>query len=56
MATDPIYIHLDFEEYRPILMMKGPESFYLVRMCPPNRKVHYFFSNPVLGVQVIAKD
>lgn len=50
MASEPVYLHLDFEEYRPILMAKGPECFYLVRMCPPNRKVHYFFSNPVLGV------
>jgi len=56
MNTEPIYLHLDFENYKPILMNKGPENFYIYRMCPPNSKVHYFFSNPVLGVQLIGKD
>jgi hypothetical protein len=56
MDSDPVFIHFDFEDYKPVLMSKNQESFYLYRMCPPNSKVHYFFSNPLLDVQLIAKD
>lgn len=40
---EPVYIHFDFDEYRPWLMVKGYEEFYIWKMIPPG-KSHYFFS------------
>lgn len=50
---DPVFLHLDFENYRPMYMDKDPEdpsSFVLNRMCPPNRDVCFFFSDPCKNV------
>jgi NLR family CARD domain-containing protein 3 len=47
----PVYIHLDFDDFVPILMEKDDKdisSLYSYRMVPPGKKVIYFFSNPVL--------
>ncbi|CAD8150190.1 unnamed protein product [Paramecium pentaurelia] len=52
----PIYLHLDFENYRPMIMEQDQQIFFLLRMCPPNRKIRYFFSNPFLDIQFTAKD
>ncbi|CAD8076292.1 unnamed protein product [Paramecium sonneborni] len=52
----PIFLHLDFEQYRPILMNQQTNSYYLQRMCPPNKKIHYYFSNPIYDVRFVAKD
>lgn len=41
---------------RPIIMDREDDYFCLYRMCPPNSQVKYFFSNPLQGVQLFAKD
>lgn len=56
MDSDPIFIHLSFEGYRPVLMTKLQGEYYLYRMCPPNSVVYYFFTNPVMGIQTVAKN
>ncbi|CAD8069790.1 unnamed protein product [Paramecium sonneborni] len=56
MNNDPIFVHLNFESYKPILMTLHNGEYSAYRMCPPNYKVTYFFSNPVLGIQTTAKN
>jgi hypothetical protein len=56
MSTDPVFVHIDFEGYRPLLMTQVQEQFFLYKLCPPNSKVHYFFSNPIKSIQTVAKD
>ena len=49
----PVFLHLDFEQYRPHYMDEDPIEagvFVLHRMCPPNRKIHFFFSDPTQPV------
>lgn len=42
---DPIYLHLDIDEWRPDLMVKDTEGiFRVVRMCPPGA-IRYFFTH-----------
>jgi hypothetical protein len=51
MTREPVYIHFDFDEYRPWLMNKLVDNdhdgdvrmFYLYHMIPPG-KSYYFFS------------
>ncbi len=53
----PVFLHLDFEDYAPILMEREEKErtmLYCYRMLPPNRKVLYFFSNPVAKVYTVA--
>ena len=43
----PIYVHMNFDDYRPIPMTADlPGLFILRRMCPPSSKLLYFFSTP----------
>ncbi|CAD8081151.1 unnamed protein product [Paramecium sonneborni] len=57
LDEDPIFIHLEFEDYLPSLMQKTTDGYFILyRMCPPNQTIRYFFSNPVENVQVYAKD
>ncbi|CAK73116.1 unnamed protein product (macronuclear) [Paramecium tetraurelia] len=57
LDEDPIFIHLEFEDYQPSNMQKTNDGYFtLYRMCPPNQTIRYFFSNPVQNVQVYAKD
>ncbi|CAD8166448.1 unnamed protein product [Paramecium pentaurelia] len=56
LYNEPIFIHFDFEEYRPFLMTHLNNEFFFVKMCPPNQEIHYFFTNPILGVQQPAMD
>jgi hypothetical protein len=47
---EPVYLHVDFDSYKPILMITSREKFYIYLVCPPGSKVQYFFSNPCLGI------
>lgn len=43
------FLHLDFEDFRPMYMdpdVTDQSRFVLRRMCPPNRKVLFFFTDP----------
>ena len=37
-------------------MNREDDYFYSYRMCPPNTPVKYFFSNPIEGLSLFAKD
>jgi hypothetical protein len=55
---EPVYIHFDFDEYRPCLMEKDEDhgSFYIWKMIPPG-KSHYFYSfGGENGFPEVAKD
>jgi hypothetical protein len=45
---DPVYIHFDFDEYKPWLLVKQESEdeliYYLWKMVPPG-KSHYFYSS-----------
>ncbi|CAD8122767.1 unnamed protein product [Paramecium sonneborni] len=56
MNNDPIFLHVNFDGYRPVLMSPYQGEYHLYRMCPPNQKILYFFSNPILGIQTTAKN
>ncbi|CAD8208269.1 unnamed protein product [Paramecium pentaurelia] len=56
MNNDPIFLHVNFDGYRPVLMSPHQGEYHLYRMCPPNQKILYFFSNPILGIQTTAKN
>ena len=45
--SEPIFLHLDFDSFRPMIMTKVDGIFTINRMCPPARKIEYFFSNPM---------
>lgn len=59
MAREPVYIHFDFDEYRPWLMEKDPHHnghFSIWKMVPPG-KSHYFYSfGGENGIPEAAKD
>ena len=57
IAKEPVYIHFDFDEYRPWLMEKDAHGvFFLWKMIPPG-KTHYFYSfGGENGVADAAKD
>ena len=44
-VKEPVYIHFDFDEYKPWLMEKDDNKglYYIWKMIPPG-KSHYFFS------------
>lgn len=51
---DPIYLHLDIDDWRPDLMIKETDgSFKVVRMCPPGT-IRYFFTHD--GIVRLAQD
>jgi hypothetical protein len=51
---DPIYLHLDIDDWRPDLMVRDSEGvFRVVRMCPPG-PIQYFFTHD--GAVKLAKD
>ncbi|KAL4496017.1 hypothetical protein ABPG72_015439 [Tetrahymena utriculariae] len=55
---NPVFLHLDFENYRPHYMSPDPddpEKFVLFRMCPPNRKIYFFFSDPTQPIVYYSK-
>ncbi|KAM3145065.1 hypothetical protein pb186bvf_002740 [Paramecium bursaria] len=52
----PLFVHLEFEDYRPSLMHFDNKKFTLTRMCPPNQIIRYFFSNPVQSILSYARD
>ncbi|CAD8097939.1 unnamed protein product [Paramecium sonneborni] len=56
LQSEPIFIHFDFDDYKPYLMTFLNGEFFFVKMCPPNRSIKYFFTNPILGIQCIAED
>ncbi|CAD8094383.1 unnamed protein product [Paramecium sonneborni] len=56
LQTEPIFIHFDFDDYKPYLMTFLNKEFFFVKMCPPNTSIKYFFTNPILGIQCIAED
>lgn len=56
LQSEPLFIHLEVDNYRPILMTKLESGFIYYRVCPPNRRTQYFFSNPIEEVFTIAKD
>ncbi|CAD8157226.1 unnamed protein product [Paramecium octaurelia] len=56
LRSEPIFIHFDFDDYKPYLMTFLNGAFFFVKMCPPNRSIKYFFTNPILGIQCIAED
>ncbi len=38
----PVYLHLNFENFHPMIMQKDEENLeelYLYRMCPPDSKI-----------------
>lgn len=58
-SGEPAFLHLDFEDFTPMYMDRDPENssrFFLFRMCPPNRKVTFFFSDPCKGALYTSKD
>ncbi|KAL4479131.1 hypothetical protein ABPG72_008961 [Tetrahymena utriculariae] len=47
--SEPAFLHLDFEDFQPMYMDPDPENparYILRRMCPPNRRILFFFTNP----------
>ncbi|EAS06063.2 hypothetical protein TTHERM_00853020 (macronuclear) [Tetrahymena thermophila SB210] len=47
--SEPAFLHLDFEDFQPMYMDRDPENptrYFLRRMCPPNRRILFFFTNP----------
>ncbi|KAL4432714.1 hypothetical protein ABPG74_011535 [Tetrahymena malaccensis] len=47
--SEPAFLHLDFEDFQPMYMDRDPENpnrYFLRRMCPPNRQILFFFTNP----------
>ncbi|CAD8078083.1 unnamed protein product [Paramecium primaurelia] len=56
LKSEPIFIHFDFDDYQPYLMTFLNGEFFFVKMCPPNRSIKYFFTNPILGIQCVAED
>lgn len=50
MSTEPIFIHFEFDDYKPYLMTHLNGEFFFVKMCPPNQSIKYFFTNPILGI------
>ncbi|KAL4447089.1 hypothetical protein ABPG74_013941 [Tetrahymena malaccensis] len=41
------FLHFDFEGYRPICMDKQSDGkFTLIKMCPPRKKIRFFFTDP----------
>ncbi|KAL4468589.1 hypothetical protein ABPG74_005092 [Tetrahymena malaccensis] len=58
-AKHPVFLHLDFENYRPHYMDPDPENpnkFILKRMCPPDRRIQFFFSDPTQKVLYYSHD
>lgn len=45
IVKEPVYIHFDFDEYRPWLLEKDEDEglYYIWKMIPPG-KTHYFYS------------
>ncbi len=46
----PIFLHIDFEEFRPFILEKSEfdeKLYFCLRMVPPSRAVQFFFSNPL---------
>ncbi|KAL4497331.1 hypothetical protein ABPG72_011266 [Tetrahymena utriculariae] len=44
---DCTFLHFDFEGYRPICMDKQSDGkFILIKMCPPLKKIRFFFTDP----------
>lgn len=42
-----IYIHIDFDGFRPLVVEGSSVNRYTVKkMCPPKRKIYYFYSTP----------
>lgn len=42
---DPVYIHFEFENYKPIYIPKINNRFSLRKMCPPGRILYFYTVN-----------
>lgn len=52
-----MFLHLDFDNYKPICMdHKDPTVFFLSRMCPPSKKARFFFSDPMKPVLAVSTE
>lgn len=42
--SEPVYIHFDFDEYRPWLMEKDEDDgvFYIWKMVPPGKSLYFY--------------
>ncbi|EGR27628.1 leucine rich repeat protein [Ichthyophthirius multifiliis] len=50
---EPVFLHLDFDNYVPVYMdrdIENPNIFQVYRMCPPNRTVSFFFTDPLKAI------
>ena len=56
IISKPCFLHLSTYEYKPILMEEEYGEFYAIMMSPPSAIIKYFFTNPVRGIQTIARD
>ncbi len=60
ISDPPVYLHLDIDNFEPFLMCLDQENdptertYVAFRMVPPNRKVIYFYSNPIKGILTLA--
>ena len=44
--NEMVFLHLDFEDFKPILMEKNPNNpkmLQVIKMCPP-KTIKYFFT------------
>ncbi|EAR90528.1 hypothetical protein TTHERM_00118760 (macronuclear) [Tetrahymena thermophila SB210] len=58
-CNKPVFLHLDFENYRPHYMdvdPNNPNRFFVKRMCPPNKKILFFFSDPLKKILYYSLD
>jgi len=58
-SGEPAFLHLDFEDFKPTNMERDPADptrFVLRRMCPPNRRIHFFFTNPCTRILFESND
>ncbi|KAL4468591.1 hypothetical protein ABPG74_005094 [Tetrahymena malaccensis] len=58
-CNKPVFLHLDFENYRPHYMdidPTNPNRFFVKRMCPPNKKILFFFTDPLKEILYYSLD
>ncbi|KAM3145067.1 hypothetical protein pb186bvf_002742 [Paramecium bursaria] len=56
LESFPIFIHFQFEDFRPTLMEQYDDYSEIHKMCPPNQQIRYFFSCPTMGILSCARD
>lgn len=57
-VKEPIYIHFDFDQYRPWLLEKEDDegTYSLWQMVPPGKSYYFFSLGGENGKACIAKD